>query len=144
MKRIYFNQLNSRGNLLILFLGFVALMTTILSNFEYISLDKQQSDAVFVILIFILIYRGTPEFILKNYVQWNQHGILIKINSFSGLNLNFQMITHLDFAKDKITINTIGKQFHLDLKSIDERDQEHLKKILRENINTNYISEHLF
>lgn len=144
MKRIYFNHLNSKGNILLLFIAFVAFMTTILSTFEWITLEQEQSKAVFLILLVILIYRSTPEFIFKNYVQWNQHGIIIKIDSWKGMSFNFQNITHVDFKTNAITINTSDKRFDLDLRKVNVQDQEHLKKILRENTNNNFITEHLF
>ncbi|WNW02758.1 hypothetical protein RRF68_04945 [Tenacibaculum sp. HL-MS23] len=139
MKKIHFDNLNKNWFLItILILSIIFLLVGIFEfiPFENPKVNKKISGAGFLLQA---IYFSRM-FWFKNYIQWNNKGAVIRINSFIGKSLSFDNIKTTDFNEKKLTITKVsGKIMTFDLKGIAESDTQKLKEIIVKNTIANTV-----
>jgi hypothetical protein len=69
----------------------------------------------------------------KNYVQWNKKGIVIRIKSFFGVNLNFEDLKSVSFENKILILNTYYKIHQININEIYDSDCKKLVSILEDN-----------
>ncbi len=110
----------------------LSVVLIIVGTFELIAFDNPKINGFINAVGFILNATYFSKiFWYKNYVQWNDKGILIKINSFIGKSISFKDITgvRLD-GKELIITKTNQIRACFDLSHIIKSDVEKLYQII--------------
>jgi len=135
MKHIHFDNNKNWGwvILLILSLFFIVSGTFEFFEFENPKINKRISAVGF---LFQIIY-FSKMFWYKNYVQWNEKGITIKLNIIVSTTLSFKDITAYHIQDHKLVICRKGgatSTFNID--DIVKDDIEKLQQIIAHHIAT--------
>jgi hypothetical protein len=91
---------------------------------------------------FIILVQLSQRFWYKNYVEYNQLGIVIKLNYLRSKSLKFREIEQIKIKEDRLTINIKdNKKLNFNLKSIQLSDRKTLISILAENSKAKFVDE---
>ena len=132
MKRIHFDNMKHRiwlwTSMLILSLVFI-----ILGGFELIEFENPKVNTLISATGFFLqaIYFSRLYW-YKNTVQWNNKGMVIRIQSFLGKSFRFDDIKSTKWDGNILTLTTNGKIMTFDLNEFSEPDTEKLNQIITE------------
>ena len=139
MKKIHFDnyEKNNYWNSLIIF-AIIFILVGIFEPFQIENPTIYKYISSFGFLLQALFF--SKLFWFKNFVQWNNLGAFIRIDSFFGKSLNFKKIktTELNEKKLKIIKNN-GKIVIFNLNEIMESDIQKLKEIIMKNTIANTV-----
>jgi len=141
MKRIHFGNLNKKGRWILLPLIFVGLFLIINGAFDFIKFTNPKTSKYLNAIGYLIIFGfSTQMFWYKNYVQWNNRGIHIRIKSFLGKNIKFKEIISSELTNKKLILKTVyGNKIEFDLSEIVESDSKKLYEIIIKNTIANNV-----
>ena len=141
MKKIHFNNLESKSNKIKIFILLILLIVVMLDFFELIKFSNPYIIKVVRLLLYLSLFTShIKNLFYKNYVEWNRKGMIIKINQWLGKNIVFDHIVSAKFASDSLQIkNYSGKVLNFSLKNIEPESVLNLKQILKHN--TRFVEE---
>jgi hypothetical protein len=122
MKNIHFDNLYSKKYYIPVILILVVLIILIIKDSGQGEYAKVYST-ILSLLSVILISRT---FWYKNYVQHTSSRILIRMNRFSSINLDFDSITEIKHTETKLEITEKGKTHNVQIEGI---NPEHVQKL---------------
>ena len=136
MKKINFQNSESKINLLIISILIVAVIINTLSVFEIYKFENSKHQKIFSSLTYSLIAIYLSRiFWYKNVFQWNRYGFTLRINNIWGINKKFKNIEKFEFDGNNIFIKEFdGNQEKINLINIDEKSKLKLVKILNSKI----------
>lgn len=133
MKRIKFDNLSKNWKLKLLVI--CSIIFLFLGIFEISVFNDSSLNKSFIKIgfLFQVLFFGRM-FVYKNYVQWNNKGIYIKVNQFFGTNLNFDDIKSINYQDNSILIKKYNnKEIVINLSNIESNDTFNLFEIIRIN-----------
>lgn len=133
MKRIKFDNLSDNWKLKLLVI--CSIIFLFLGIFEISVFNDSSLNKSFIKIgfLFQVLFFGRM-FVYKNYVQWNNKGIYIKVNQFFGTNLNFDDIKSINYQDNSILIKKYNnKEIVINLSNIESNDTFNLFEIIRIN-----------
>ena len=132
MKRIHFDTMKNWIWIVILVLSFVFILG---GTFEFFEFKNPKTNKTISAMGFLLqVFYFTKMFWYKNYVQWNNKGAVIKINSFRTKSLNFNQIKTTALIEKMLIITQVnGSKVMFNLNEIAESDVQKLNEILLKN-----------
>lgn len=133
MKRIKFDNLSKNWKLKLLVI--CSIIFLFLGIFEISVFNDSSLNKSFIKIgfLFQVLFFGRM-FVYKNYVQWNNKGIYIKVNQFFGTNLNFDDIKSISYQDNSILIKKYNnKEIVINLSNIESNDTFNLFEIIRIN-----------
>ena len=141
MKKIHFNNLESKSNKIKIFILLVLLVVVMLDLFELIKFNNPYFIKVIKILLYSVLFIPYVKILFyKNYVEWNRKSMVIKINQWPGKNIVFDHIVSARFDSDSLQIkNYSGNELNFSLKNIEPESVIQLKQILKHN--TRFVEE---
>ncbi|NRR93357.1 hypothetical protein HSX10_17420 [Winogradskyella undariae] len=141
MKKIHFGNLNKKGRWILLPLILIGLFLIINGAFDFIEFVNPKINKYLNAIGYLIVFGfSTQMFWYQNYVQWNKRGILIRIKSFFGKNINFKEIKSSELNDKKLIITeTYGNKIEIDLSHILESDIEKLMDIINKNTIANTV-----
>lgn len=141
MKRIHFGNLNKKGRWILLPLILIGLFLIINGAFDFIEFENPKTHKYLNVLGYIIVFGfSTKIFWYKNYVQWNNRGMLIRIKSFLGKKIKFKEIISSELTNKQLILKTVyGNKIELDLSEIVESDSKKLHDIIRKNTIANKV-----
>ena len=136
MKKINFQNSESKINLLIISILIVAVIINTLSVFEIYKFENSKHQKIFSSLTYSLIAIYLSRiFWYKNVFQWNRYGFTLRINNIWVINKKFKNIEKFEFDGNNILIKEFdGNQEKINLINIDEKSKLKLVKILNSKI----------
>ena len=136
MKKINFQDSESKINLLIVSILIIAVIINTLSVFEIYTLENLKYQKIFSALTYSLIPIYLSRiFWYKNIFQWNRNGFTLRINNIWGINKKFKNIEKFEFDGNNILIQEFdGTQEKINLENIEEKSKLKLVKILNSKI----------
>ena len=136
MKRINFQNSESKINLLIVSILIIAVIINILFAFEIYTFENLKYQKIFSALTYSLIPIYLSRiFWYKNIFQWNRKGFTLRINNIWGINKKFKNIEKIEFDENYILIQEFdGTQEKINLENIEEKSKLKLVKILNSKI----------
>ncbi|WP_445718278.1 hypothetical protein [Flavobacterium sp.] len=135
MKRIKFDNLSENWRLKLLVI--CSIIFLFLGIFEISVFNDSTLNESFIKIgfLFQVLFFGRM-FVYKNYVQWNNKGIYIKVNRFFGTNLNFDDIKSINYQDNSILIKKYNnKEIVINLSNIQSSDTLYLFEIIQINSN---------
>ncbi|AEH02685.1 hypothetical protein [Lacinutrix sp. 5H-3-7-4] len=141
MKRIHFANLNKKGRWILLPLILIGLFLIINGVFDFIEFKNPKTHKYLNTLGYVIVFGfSTQMFWYKNYIQWNNRGMLIKIKSFLGKNIKFKEIISSELTNKKLILKTVyGNKIEFDLSEIVESDSKKLHEIIRKKMLANNL-----
>ena len=107
MKRIHFGNLSKKSHWILVPLIFIGLFLIINGAFEFIEFENPKTHKYLNTIGYLIIFGfSTQMFWYKNYVQWNNRGMLIRIKSFLGKNIKFKEIISSELTNKKLMLYT--------------------------------------
>ena len=136
MKRIHFSNFNKKGRFILLPLLLIGIIFILNGAFNFFEFENSKLNKYLAAIGFVIIFGfQTQMFWYTNYVQWNNRGILIRVKSFLGKNVNFKDILSSELANKKLILRTVqGTKIEFDVSNIIPSDAEKLNEIIIENI----------
>lgn len=126
MKRIYFDDLHAKWYSIPL----LAITIAALVYFLFTSGQGLYAKEVFFVSLCFSSFSLARKFWHKAYVSATPSRISIRINSTSQLNIKFDDITHIEYAKTKLIIKENSKTHTIDVEDIRPKDIMKLVQLL--------------
>ena len=138
MQKIYFDNLRNNFWLGIFILSSLCL---IIGIFEFIEFSNpEMNDYIRKAGFLLQALYFSKMFWYKNYVQWNNKGAVIRINSLFGKSFKFLEVQSTELSNKILSITkTNGEKVSVDLNSISESDIRKLNEIIIKNTITSSI-----
>lgn len=130
MKQIHFNNLNKKNYwILLLILSLICIVIGAFKPFETLNNTTYKYISICGFLLQVLYF--SKLFWHKNTVQWNNKGIVIRIESFFGKSLRFDEIQETTLNKNTLVLTKIdSNKVEIDLSKIEAKDAKKLNAIL--------------
>ncbi|TXF90406.1 hypothetical protein FUA23_06340 [Neolewinella aurantiaca] len=136
MKPIKFQELSFNGSnapwLVLMVTGIVFIMLNLFEVFSFMDPTVLKFlNAGSYLLAFSVHVRP---FLYRNYVEWNKRGIVIRVNSFFGVNFSFADVKSIDYSDDAYRIYTHkgGSPKTIQLAGIEAGSRNRLKEVLQQ------------
>ena len=132
MRKIYFDQHNARGNVILLTLAAICIMI----GLWHISVPDSSIwyRRINTFGYFLLVIVLAKPVVRKYYVGWSKRGIFIKIGSYFGKSIRFKDIATIEFSENVLHIRKKDGHSHsFNLSGISEKDVAKLTEILATN-----------
>jgi len=139
MKKVYFNNISSWKNGVLIILSIICYL---IGTFELFSEPNiVWNKRIFALGSILMVIFFGRMVIGKYYVGWNKVGITIRIKSFLGKSFNFKDVKSTDLQNRMLTVvKKDGKKIELDLSEIQEKDIERITEILIKNTVANQLN----
>lgn len=136
MKSIHFSNFNKKGGFILLPLLLIGIIFILNGAFNFFEFENSKLNKYLTTIGFVIIFGFQTQMLwYTNYVQWNNRGILIRVKSFLGKNVNFKDILSSELANKKLILRTVqGTKIEFDVSNIVPSDAEKLNEIIIENI----------
>lgn len=127
MKNIHFDNLYSKKHYLPVLFGVGVLLVL-----YFIFKDTEHSKLFTLLLNFFALILISRMFWYKAHVQYSTSRISIKINSKSHINIMFDNLTNIEYAKDKLILTENTKTHKIGIEEVNPKDVQKLVNILVE------------
>ena len=130
MKRIHFINLGKNKYWLIVILLSMFLM--LIYIFQFIKFENPKVYKYLLLVAYLLLaFFWSRLYWYKNTVQWNNKGVVIRINSFFRKSLNFNQIKEAELNEKRLIITKKNnKKMTFDLTEFEKSDIQKLIEIL--------------
>lgn len=136
MKKIKFQNLNSKNNILWISVMVLGVIFMFMETFDLYTFENPKiSKFIYFLLFLSLSIYHSRLFWFKNVVQWNKKGLTARINNFWGVNTIFENIQTIIFRENEFVISEFnGNRKTINLKNIDLESKKKLEQILKTNV----------
>lgn len=127
MKNIHFDNLTSKKHYLPILFGVGVLLVL-----YFIFKDTEHEKLLILILNLFALILLSRMFWYKAHVQYNTSRISIKINSKSHINIKFNDLTDIEYAKHQIILTENTKILKIDIEDVNPQDVQKLVNVMVE------------
>ncbi|REH46349.1 hypothetical protein C7448_10819 [Tenacibaculum gallaicum] len=133
-EKIHFDYIGNINRLTVLSF---ALLLIVLGFFTFLTTENSKwSSGLLALLNFSLAIYFSKVFWYKNYVRYNKLGMLIKIQSFTGKQINFSELAKVELTENSLIIykRRIKEPLSFNIASIEKGDVLKLYNLLNQKI----------
>ena len=133
MKKIHFNHLTFKNWTSLLML--ISLVFILMGSFEIIEFEYKRTNKILASIgFFVQAAYYSKMFWYKNYVEWNELGINIKLNRFFSKSVSFKNVEKIELDTSNLKIiQKSGSDKIFEIHDIDSTYLEKLVKIITQN-----------
>ena len=136
MKKINFQNLNSKINISIILIISFLVIVNLLLVFEAFTFKNQKIQQLISVITYLLLSLYLSRiFWFKNVFQWNKKGFTARINNLWGINKKFESIKQIELNENNILIQEFdGNKSIINLENIEEKSRLKLIEIFKSKI----------